>query len=197
MGFDKLRVSTRLGIRYGLVSLLLFVVTALGVNRMAHIKDRVDEIIKVNDVEARLAATMDLTVTERALALRNLILLDSNNKKEIQLEIDRVAEQEKKYAQAEQQLSSCSPGWTARLRRKRNCSKRYASRRRWPRRSIRAPCNWRSTGRAARHTNWCVSNSARSRNNGGRRCVSWRPSNKPRTTNNCVWPTRPTATHVR
>jgi methyl-accepting chemotaxis protein len=106
MGFNKLRVATRLGIGYGLVSVLLFVVTILGVNRMAHIKDRVDEIIKVNDVEARLAATMDLTVTERALALRNLILLDSSNKQEIQMEVDRVAEQEKKYAQAEQQLGT-------------------------------------------------------------------------------------------
>jgi methyl-accepting chemotaxis protein len=106
MGFNNLRVSTRLGIGYGLVSLLLFVVTILGVNRMAHLKDRVDEIIKVNDVESRLAASMDLTVTERALALRNLILLDSNNKKEVQMEVDRVAEQEKKYAQADQQLGT-------------------------------------------------------------------------------------------
>jgi methyl-accepting chemotaxis protein len=106
MEFNKLRVSTRLGIGYGLVSALLFVVTLLGVNRMAHIKDRVDEIIKVNDVEGRLAATMDLTVTERALALRNLILLDSSNKKEVQMEVDRVAEQEKKYAEADRQLGT-------------------------------------------------------------------------------------------
>ena len=104
MSFQHLRVATRLGIGYGLVSVLLIVVTALGLNRMAHIKDRVDEITKVNDIEARLAGVMDLTVTERALALRNLILLDSSNTKEIQMEVDRVAEQDKKYAEAEQKL---------------------------------------------------------------------------------------------
>jgi methyl-accepting chemotaxis protein len=106
MSFNKLRVSTRLGIGYGLVFFFLLIVTVLGLNRMAHIKDSVDEIIKVNDVEARLAATMDLTVTERALALRNLILLDSDNKKEVQMEVDRVAAQEKKYAESAQKLST-------------------------------------------------------------------------------------------
>ena len=106
MSFNHLRVATRLTIGYGLVLLLLLVVTALGLNRLAHLKDRVDEITKVNDVEAQLAADMDLTVTERALALRNLVLLDSTNKKEVQMEVDRLAEQEKKYAEAEQKLGT-------------------------------------------------------------------------------------------
>jgi methyl-accepting chemotaxis protein len=106
MNINHLRVATRLGIGYGLMSLLLLVVTVLGVNRMATIKARVDEIIKVNDVEARLVATMDMTVTERALALRNLSLLESDNTKEVQMEVDRVAEQAKKYADAEQKLKT-------------------------------------------------------------------------------------------
>ena len=117
MNFHRLRVATRLGIGYGLVSFLLLVVTALGLNRMAHIKERVDVITKVNDIEGRLAGVMDLTVTERALALRNLILLDSTNRKEIQMEVDRVAEQEKKYAEAEQKLGAMFatlPGTSAR-----------------------------------------------------------------------------------
>jgi methyl-accepting chemotaxis protein len=106
MNFNRMRVATRLGIGYGLISLLLVTVTVLGVNRMALIKERVDEITKVNDVEARLAALMDLTVTERALALRNLSLLDSDNTKEVQMEVDRVTEQANKYADAQQKLSS-------------------------------------------------------------------------------------------
>jgi methyl-accepting chemotaxis protein len=104
MNFNHLRVATRLGAGYGVVSLMLLVVTALGLNRMAYIKSQADEITKINNVEARLAAAMDLTVTERALALRNLFLLESENKKEVQMEVDRVGEQAKKYADAQREL---------------------------------------------------------------------------------------------
>jgi methyl-accepting chemotaxis protein len=70
---------------------------------MRQIQSRMDEIINVNGVETRLAQTMDLTVTERALAMRNLILLKED--KEIQIEIKRIAEQEKKYAAAQDKLA--------------------------------------------------------------------------------------------
>jgi methyl-accepting chemotaxis protein len=45
---------------------------------MGDLKNRMDEIIKVNDVQAAQASIMYLTITERALALRNLILLEDN-----------------------------------------------------------------------------------------------------------------------
>jgi methyl-accepting chemotaxis protein len=106
MNINQLRVSSRLGIGFGLMSVLLIVVSVLGLNRMAFIKSQADDITKINNVEARLASVMDLTVTERALALRNLILLDSANKKEVQMEIDRVGEQAKKYADAARDLDA-------------------------------------------------------------------------------------------
>jgi len=116
MNFNQLRVATRLAIGYGLLTILLLVVTVLGLNRMAYIKTQADEITKINNVEARLASIMDLTVTERALALRNLSLLDRENTKEVQMEVDRIAEQSKKYAEAAQKLDamfSTIPGTTA------------------------------------------------------------------------------------
>jgi len=106
MSLNDLRVATRLGVGYGVMSLMLLVVTVLGLNRMAYIKSQADEITKVNNVEAHLAAAMDLTVTERALALRNLFLLESENKKEVQMEVDRVGEQAKKYADAQRELGT-------------------------------------------------------------------------------------------
>jgi methyl-accepting chemotaxis protein len=106
MNVNQLRVSSRLGIGFGLMSVLLVIVSVLGLNRMAFIKSQADDITKINNVEARLAAAMDLTVTERALALRNLILLDSANKKEVQMENDRVGEQAKKYADAARELDA-------------------------------------------------------------------------------------------
>jgi methyl-accepting chemotaxis protein len=103
MKFRNLTIATRLGIGFGLVAVFLMVVIALGLTSMRQIQDRMDEVTKINNVETRLAQTMDLTVTERALALRNLILL--KEAKEIQIEVNRIAEQEKKYATAQDKLS--------------------------------------------------------------------------------------------
>ncbi|MDN2696693.1 methyl-accepting chemotaxis protein [Janthinobacterium sp. SUN073] len=104
MRFLNLTIAKRLGLGFGLVALFLLLVIALGLTSMRQIQDRMDEATKVNNVETRLAQTMDLTVTERALALRNLILLKED--KEIQIEVARIAEQEKKYASAQQKLGA-------------------------------------------------------------------------------------------
>jgi len=103
MTLRNLTVAKRLGIGFSLVSVLLLVVIGLGLTSMRQIQDRMTEITKINDVETKLAQTMDLTVTERALAMRNLILLRED--KEIQIEIKRIAEQEKKYGNAMDKLN--------------------------------------------------------------------------------------------
>ncbi|MEC5162031.1 methyl-accepting chemotaxis protein [Janthinobacterium sp. CG_23.3] len=102
MNIAHMKVATRLGIGFALVATLLAIVTGLGINRMAGMRDRMDEIIKVNNVETRLASAMDLTITERALALRNLILL--SEPAEIQIEVARIATQAKKYDDAQGKL---------------------------------------------------------------------------------------------
>ena len=100
---SKLKVATRLGIGFALVSLLLAVITLLGLSRMSELKSRMDEITKINDVQAAQASTMYLTITERALALRNLILL-GENPEELQIEVKRIKAQAEKYAVAEEKL---------------------------------------------------------------------------------------------
>ncbi|MGK5027314.1 methyl-accepting chemotaxis protein [Janthinobacterium sp. RB2R34] len=104
MKLDRLTIATRLGMGFGLVAMLLVVVIVLGLSSMRDMQARMDEISKVNDVETRLAQAMDLTVTERALAMRNLILL--KEAKEIQIEVDRITAQERKYAKAQEQLTT-------------------------------------------------------------------------------------------
>ena len=103
MKLSNIKVATRLGVGFGLVATLLTIVTVLSVERMARIEDQMNEVINVNNVETKLVAGMDLTITERALALRNLILL--TDEKEIGIEVKRIAAQEKKYADAEAKLS--------------------------------------------------------------------------------------------
>ncbi|WP_180977380.1 methyl-accepting chemotaxis protein [Janthinobacterium sp. ROICE36] len=102
MKFMKLTIAKRLSLGFGLVAMFLLLVITLGLTSMRQIQDRMDETTKVNNVETSLAQTMDLTVTERALAMRNLILLKED--KEIQIEVTRIAAQEKKYDAAQQKL---------------------------------------------------------------------------------------------
>ena len=59
----NMTIAKRLGMGFGLVSVFLIVVIALGLVSMRQIQNRMDEIINVNGVETRLAQTMDLTVT--------------------------------------------------------------------------------------------------------------------------------------
>lgn len=102
MNIGSMKVSTRLTVGFGLVLALLLTVILLGLIRMAQMQSRMEEIANVNNVQSRLASTMYLTVTERALALRNLILLSEDS--EIQIEINRIQAQAKKYAEAEDNL---------------------------------------------------------------------------------------------
>lgn len=102
MKLENMKVATRLGVGFALVSALLLTVTALGINRMAQLQERVDEITRVNNVESKLASAMYLTITERALALRNLILL--SDEAEIQIEVNRIKAQGEKYATAQERL---------------------------------------------------------------------------------------------
>ena len=103
MKLNNLTIAQRLGMGFGLVAVLLVIVIVLGLTSMRDIQQRMDEITEVNGVETRLAQTMDLTVTERALAMRNLILL--KEPKEIQIEIKRIADQQQKYSKAQEQLA--------------------------------------------------------------------------------------------
>ncbi|MYN45766.1 methyl-accepting chemotaxis protein [Pseudoduganella sp. FT93W] len=90
-----MNIAKRLSLGFGLVCVLLGVVIVLGLACMREIQQRMIEITKINDVETQIAQTLDLTVTERALALRNLILL--KEAKEIQIEIKRISDQGAKY----------------------------------------------------------------------------------------------------
>lgn len=99
----NMKPAVRVGIGFGLVSLLLLVGTGLGIGRMAQIKGNLDDM-NVNNVQSKLAAEMYLTITERALAMRNLILLTDED--EIHMEIDRIKVQTEKYSAAERKLRS-------------------------------------------------------------------------------------------
>ena len=106
-----MKTAARASIGFGLVSILLILGTALGIGRMARIKNNLDEI-NANNARSTLALVMYLTVTERALALRNLILLASDEdippevrQAEIRMEQERIKVQAKKYVETERKLA--------------------------------------------------------------------------------------------
>lgn len=114
MNISNMKVATRLGFGFTLVSVLLAVMTILGLARMSQIQDRLRDIAEVNNVQSKLASNMYLSITERALALRNLILLTEES--EAQIEIKRIGDQAKKYAENEEKLHKMFdslPGTTA------------------------------------------------------------------------------------
>ncbi|MBC3860737.1 MCP four helix bundle domain-containing protein [Undibacterium jejuense] len=104
MKIEDTKVSTRLIAGFGLVLGFLLLVLGLGIMNLQQMHARMDQIVKFNDEETRFARVMYLSVTERALALRNLILLKEDEGKKI--EHERILDQQKKYHDAADQLEA-------------------------------------------------------------------------------------------
>ena len=102
MKLENLNIGTRLIMGFAVVLCMLVGVAVLGLTRMAAINDAMTEITKANDVEANLASDMKLSLDDRMIALRNIVLLE--NPAQMQPEVDRVSEQLKLYNAAEEKL---------------------------------------------------------------------------------------------
>jgi methyl-accepting chemotaxis protein len=90
------------------VLLLMVVVAGLGISRMGMIQHNMEEIAKVNNVEARLATEMRLTVLTKAIALRNIALM--TEVAEMQPEALRANAQTVAYNDAEARLDKMFAG---------------------------------------------------------------------------------------
>ncbi len=102
MRFSQMKVATQLAWGFGLTMGLLVLLMVFSLLRMADFRRLMEETTEINAVEAKLATKMHASVTERALAYRNIVLLDRYD--EIQLELSRIEEQERQYNQADQEL---------------------------------------------------------------------------------------------
>src|SRR5476649_1258167 len=75
MNFANITVAQRLTAGFGAVVALLTLLIGLGLSSMANMKRHIDVITRVNGAKARLAVSMERTMTEGMLSLRNLALL--------------------------------------------------------------------------------------------------------------------------
>ena len=103
MNFANMKVSSRLVAGFGVILVSLLIVVILSLTKLAEIQNHLNDIVNVNDVEVAAALNMRSTVNDRMIALRNLILL--TDAAEMQPEMQRVQDQEKKYAENEQKLA--------------------------------------------------------------------------------------------
>ncbi len=87
----NLKVGTRLAIGYALVLCLMLVIVGTGLLKMREMNDRTRNITEVNNQQILLIATMQDTVMDRMVALRNLILFSTEQ--EMRPEAERMAKQ--------------------------------------------------------------------------------------------------------
>ncbi|MFT5533127.1 MAG: methyl-accepting chemotaxis protein [Burkholderiaceae bacterium] len=104
MKSTTLKVSTLLTIGFSLLLLLLAIATGIGLSRMGQIQQRLDKIVSVNNVELSYILEMRLTVYDRMVAMRNIILLTDID--EMKSEEDRIKNGALKYDNAEAKLTT-------------------------------------------------------------------------------------------
>ncbi|MRW83980.1 HAMP domain-containing protein [Pseudoduganella sp. FT26W] len=102
MKMENFKIGHRLIAAFSVLLVMLVAVAALGVSRMAAIQQSMIDITKGNDVESALASAMRLSVDDRMIALRNVVLLD--DPAQMQAQVERIRSQAAEYATAEQKL---------------------------------------------------------------------------------------------
>jgi methyl-accepting chemotaxis protein len=103
MKFTNLKIGVRLGIGFGALLVFLVIAAVLGLSRMSQIQGRLTSITNENNVEAQLATAMRVTVFERSLAVRNVVLLKTAD--EMRVEGDRMKSGDQTYKEAERKLT--------------------------------------------------------------------------------------------
>ncbi|HWJ94240.1 MAG TPA: MCP four helix bundle domain-containing protein, partial [Telluria sp.] len=104
MNLSNMKVGTRLRLGFAVVLVLLVVVTAVGIMRMAQIQDRLDHVVSVNNVVTRLVIDMRNNVSERVTSLRTLTLM--SNPEDMEPELNRFKDQTKKYEDIQKKLEA-------------------------------------------------------------------------------------------
>ncbi|MGS0989701.1 methyl-accepting chemotaxis protein [Burkholderia glumae] len=101
---EKMKVSTRLALGFGLVLFLLLLISAAAYRAERTLAVSLYKITSVNNVEARLANRMKSTVRDRSIAVRNVAL--STDPAERDQQIARIDKQDQAYADAYTKLAA-------------------------------------------------------------------------------------------
>ena len=102
MFMTRFNIGTRLRIGFASLLILMLTLATLGLVEMASINGKLHHIAQVNDVEARYLVAMRFSISQRAIAIRNIVLVHTEAEK--RPEADRFQEQSNKYKEAEEKL---------------------------------------------------------------------------------------------
>jgi len=103
MKIQHLNIGPRLIAAFGIILAMLIAIAVLGTTRLAAVEQSMEQITLGNNVEANMASNMRLSMDDRMIALRNIVLLDSPEQS--QAEVERIRVQTELYAAAEKQLN--------------------------------------------------------------------------------------------
>ncbi len=105
--FKNMKIGIRMGLGFIFVLALMVAIVLIGLNDMTNIEEKLDRIVKVNNVRAQLANDMMGSVREVSIALRNIFLVrDIANINEMK---NRIAEERKKYDEALRKIEELTP----------------------------------------------------------------------------------------
>ncbi|MBN9355143.1 MAG: MCP four helix bundle domain-containing protein [Herbaspirillum huttiense] len=94
----KLKVVTRLALGFGLILVFLLGISVLGMAGMSRINDALTDITAINNAETKLVTVLRNALSQRAIAIRNIALLE--DQESMRVESQTLARQEKIYADA-------------------------------------------------------------------------------------------------
>lgn len=104
MQFQNFKIGTRLAGAFILVLTMLITVASTGLFSLGSVHQAMVDITRGNDVESKLSLDMRLSVDDRMIALRNLLL--TTDATEMRAQVERIKTQSETYDAAERELNS-------------------------------------------------------------------------------------------
>lgn len=91
-GKTGLTIGRRLALGFGVVLAMIVVLTVVGIQKVNFIDDTLEEVTEVNAVKQRYAINFRGSVHDRAIALRDVVLVDPAELQPVIQQIDRLAD---------------------------------------------------------------------------------------------------------
>jgi methyl-accepting chemotaxis protein len=92
-----MKISQKLYISFGIMIVLMVIVTVVGINRVGFIDKTLQEIVEVNSVKQRYAINFRGSVHDRAIAIRDVVLSSDSQSKLFQDSINDIQKLEQFY----------------------------------------------------------------------------------------------------
>lgn len=95
--FSKMNIGQRLYSGFGIIILLIVIITVIGINRVNTIDDTLEQIVEVNSVKQRYAMNFRGSVHDRAIAIRDVVLAENSNNELFRNSINDISKLEEFY----------------------------------------------------------------------------------------------------